>query len=186
MNIQLFHALSALMIQERVLVLLSCMGFVLITDSLHYISWTMQQHQKMQQRHMSSDLKAQCPSYASFLLTNSHFSPFMESESSLSCPQELATGPYPEPDKSSPQPHTHFLKIHFDTTVILSNQKLSHRVVSTNTLYSEGPGFTSRPRGQLSWLKFDDFPQSLQTNAGIVPKIRPWPLPSTYFPFINY
>jgi len=29
----------------------------------------------------------------------------MEAEDSLHCPQELATGPYSEPDETSPQPH---------------------------------------------------------------------------------
>jgi hypothetical protein len=33
------------------------------------------------------------------------FPPFMEHEGSISCSQEPATGPHPEPDESSPQPH---------------------------------------------------------------------------------
>jgi hypothetical protein len=38
----------------------------------------------------------------------------MESEGSLLCSQELITGPYFEPDESSPHPQPHFPKIHFN------------------------------------------------------------------------
>jgi hypothetical protein len=37
----------------------------------------------------------------------------MESEGLLVCSQELATGPYREPDESNPHPHTLFLYDHF-------------------------------------------------------------------------
>lgn len=37
------------------------------------------------------------------------------------------------------------------------------------------------PRQRLSWLTFFCFPQSLQTNFGILPQIRSRPLPSTCF-----
>jgi hypothetical protein len=33
----------------------------------------------------------------------------VEPEGSLPCSQDLATGPYPEPDKSNPYPHIHHL-----------------------------------------------------------------------------
>jgi hypothetical protein len=36
----------------------------------------------------------------------------METEGSLLYLQEPANGPYPEPDASSPHPHTLFFKIH--------------------------------------------------------------------------
>jgi hypothetical protein len=32
----------------------------------------------------------------------------MEPEGSLSCLQELTTGPYPEPDESNPHPEIHY------------------------------------------------------------------------------
>jgi hypothetical protein len=34
--------------------------------------------------------------------------PFMETEDTLPRSQETATGPYPEPDESSPHPHALF------------------------------------------------------------------------------
>jgi hypothetical protein len=33
----------------------------------------------------------------------------------------------------------------------------------------------------IDWI-FHGFPQFLQTNAKMLSRIRPWPLPSTYFP----
>jgi hypothetical protein len=41
------------------------------------------------------------------------FQQFMEPEVSLLCSQELSTGPYPQPDQSSPYYHILFFKIHF-------------------------------------------------------------------------
>ena len=38
----------------------------------------------------------------------------MEPEGSLPHSQQPATCPYPEPDKSSPCPPSHYLKIHFN------------------------------------------------------------------------
>jgi len=44
----------------------------------------------------------------------------MKPEGSLPHSQVLATCPYPEPDQSSPCPHTHFLKAH--RNIILSSR----------------------------------------------------------------
>jgi hypothetical protein len=43
------------------------------------------------------------------------------------------------------------------------------RVANTPASYPGGPGFKSRPGDRLSLLRFRDFSQSLQANAGIVP-----------------
>jgi hypothetical protein len=40
--------------------------------------------------------------------SRSHSPPFMDSESSLPSSQEPVTGPYPEPDESTPHPPTRF------------------------------------------------------------------------------
>jgi hypothetical protein len=45
-----------------------------------------------------------------------------------------------------------------------------------------GPMFKFRPGDRLFWLwSFCGFPQSLQANSGVVPSIRPRPLPSISF-----
>jgi hypothetical protein len=45
----------------------------------------------------------------------------MKPEDSLSCSQEPATCPYPEPDESSPHTHTpYFPKIHFNIIILPS------------------------------------------------------------------
>jgi hypothetical protein len=46
----------------------------------------------------------------------------MEPEDSLPHSQQPATSPYPEPDRSSPCPPSHFLKIHFN--IILQSPSL--------------------------------------------------------------
>jgi len=55
----------------------------------------------------------------------------MKPKSSLQCSQDAATGPYPEPDESSPQPPSLFLKIHsniiFPSTPRSSNWSLLFR-----------------------------------------------------------
>jgi hypothetical protein len=57
------------------------------------------------------------------------------------------------------------------------------RVVNTYLSYSGGPGFKSRLGDPLAGFTFFVvFPQFLQANAGMVPKIRQRPLPSKSFP----
>jgi len=41
----------------------------------------------------------------------------MGSEDSFPCLQELATGAYPEPNESSPQPHSYFCEIYFNISL---------------------------------------------------------------------
>jgi hypothetical protein len=55
-------------------------------------------------------------------------------------------------------------------------------VVNTPASYLGGPGFRSRPGDRLSWLRFYWFSSAPAANAGIVPYIRPRPLPSISFP----
>jgi hypothetical protein len=56
------------------------------------------------------------------------------------------------------------------------------RVVNTAS-YSGGPGSKSKFRRPAIVFEFlRGFSQSLQANAGIVPKIRPRPLPTKSFP----
>ena len=50
-----------------------------------------------------------------FLRTTKLFSHFMKAEGSLQHSQELATCPYPEPDRSTACPPYHFSNIHFNT-----------------------------------------------------------------------
>jgi hypothetical protein len=51
--------------------------------------------------------------------------------------------------------------------------KRGDHVVSTHASQSGGPGFKSRPGDRLPLLKvFRGFPQSLQTNAAIVPFLQ--------------
>jgi hypothetical protein len=60
-------------------------------------------------------------------------------------------------------------------------EETEHRgqVVSTPALYSRGNGFKSWDQDRLSWLRAFMVFLSCQENAGIVPYIRPQPLPST-------
>jgi hypothetical protein len=50
----------------------------------------------------------------------------------------------------------------------LSSVEITERVDVPGS-YSEHTGFKSRPGGRLFWQGFCGFPQSIQTNAGIVP-----------------
>ena len=64
---------------------------------------------------------------------------FMEPESSLPHSQVPTTCPYPEPDRSSPCPISHFLKIHLN--IILSSMSRSPKWslffnIPTKTLYA--------------------------------------------------
>jgi hypothetical protein len=56
-------------------------------------------------------------------------------------------------------------------------------VVDTPTTYSGGVGLDSWPRRPTILMEVSrGFPESLQANAGIIPKIRPRPLPTKAFP----
>jgi hypothetical protein len=64
----------------------------------------------------------------------------MEPEGSLSYSQMPATCPYPEPVRSSPCPHTHFLKIHLNIILLspagFSKCSLSLRFPCQNAVYT--------------------------------------------------
>jgi hypothetical protein len=63
--------------------------------------------------------------------------------------------------------------------VALSLTERRGRVVNTTASYSEGPGVKSRTADWLSWPGFSWFCSVLSGRAGIVPQIRPRPIPST-------
>jgi hypothetical protein len=52
------------------------------------------------------------------------------------------------------------------------------RMVSAPASYSGGPGFKQARRWDILTEGLRGFPRSLQANAGIVPQIKPRPLPS--------
>jgi hypothetical protein len=54
----------------------------------------------------------------------------MQPESSLLCSQKPATGPYPEPDESSPHSPTLFLKIHFNIIYVRTKTPELRRFLS--------------------------------------------------------
>jgi hypothetical protein len=60
--------------------------------------------------------------------------------------------------------------------------ELRGQLGSTLAWCPEGPGFKYRLGDRLSCEAFRGYPQTLQANAGIVPIIRPRPLPSVSFP----
>jgi len=57
----------------------------------------------------------------------------MEPESSLSCPQEPATGPYLEPDASSPHLPTLFSRIHYSITFPFTPKRYNYSPYRLNT-----------------------------------------------------
>jgi hypothetical protein len=64
--------------------------------------------------------------YPSVLRSNDHqFPAFQSTPKYLVVPQKVATGEYPEPDQSSPQPCTIIFNIHFNTIFPLTQLRLA-------------------------------------------------------------
>jgi hypothetical protein len=63
---------------------------------------------------------------------------------------------------------------------IVNVNELHGLVVSTSASYSGNPRFKFRLGDGYSDM-FSGFPQSLQVNVEIIPKVVSWPLPSTLF-----
>jgi hypothetical protein len=66
-------------------------------------------HSILPVEHQQTSWKRVLPEKVTVAQLIKKFPEFKEAKSSLPFPQELATGPYPKPDKSNPQQHILFL-----------------------------------------------------------------------------